>query len=210
MKTVLKLKPCKHCKSMFMPSVDLPLANVCSPFCGLDLARKTRESKAAKLAADDRRETKAKLQMMKTRGQWLAEAKTAIQKFRRLEELAKGSGCISCLRSQQEVEGTEGWKPGGAWDGGHYLSKGARPELALEPMNIWLQCKTCNGGSGHYAHKSATVNSGFRLNLIDRIGLEAVEALEADHEPRKYTIDQLKALKSDYTARARELLKARE
>ncbi|MBW6376018.1 recombination protein NinG, partial [Pseudomonas aeruginosa] len=38
-----------------------------------------------------------------------------------------------------------------------------------------------------------------------RIGLEAVEALEADHRPRKYTNDELKEIKAKYRALSREL-----
>ena len=175
--------------------------------CGLTLAREGR-AKAEKVEAiKERKADKAKLEKMKPRSEWLKEAKTAAQQFRRLEELAKGSGCISCGRSQEEVTGSESWKPGGSWDGGHYLGKGARPELALEPLNIWLQCKSCNGGSGKYARKGYSVNASFRLNLIERIGLEAVEALEADHAPKHYSIDDLKAIKADYTAKTK-ILKA--
>ena len=152
-----------------------------------------------------RRETKVRLEKLKTRSDWLKEAKIAVQRFRRLEELALGSGCMSCGRSQNEVVSTDAWKPGGAWDGGHFLSKGARPEQALEPLNIWLQCKSCNAGSGKYARKGYTVNASFRLNLIKRIGLEAVEAIEADHKPRHYTIDQLKEIKAHYAAKTRAI-----
>ena len=43
--------------------------------------------------------------------------------------------------------------------------------------------------------------------MIGRIGLEAVEALEADHAPRKETIEQLKAITAEYRAKTRELQK---
>ena len=43
--------------------------------------------------------------------------------------------------------------------------------------------------------------------LIDRIGLERVEALEADQTPRKWTIDELQAIKKKYQEKARELQK---
>lgn len=166
-------------------------------------------SKRAKIEkAEQVKERKAdavKRENLKSRGQWLKEAKTAVQRFRRLEELALGSGCISCGRSQEEVTGTDAWKPGGAWDGGHFLSKGARPELALEPLNIWLQCKSCNAGSGKYARKGYTVNASYRMNLIERIGIDSVEALESDHAPKNYSVDEIKAIKSYYTAKVKEI-----
>ncbi|MNF08645.1 Bacteriophage Lambda NinG protein [compost metagenome] len=70
-----------------------------------------------------------------------------------------------------------------------------------------MQCKGCNAGSNKYARKGATVSQGFRSGLVERIGLEAVEALEADHEPRKHTIEQLKAITAEYRAKLRELIK---
>lgn len=212
---IVKPAKCKVCKSLILPP-SRPTAIVCSGECAASLAlserlkaEKRKAVKAAKLAAADRRDTRAKLDKLKSRAQWLKEAKTAIQRFRRLEELALGSGCISCGRSQQEVVSTDAWKPGGAWDGGHFLSKGARPELALEPLNIWLQCKSCNAGSSKYARKGYTVGASFRLNLIERVGLEAVEALEVDQGPKHYSTDEIIAIKTEYAAKARALLKAR-
>ncbi|OPK08126.1 hypothetical protein BZ164_00055, partial [Pseudomonas veronii] len=41
-----------------------------------------------------------------------------------------------------------------------------------------------------------------------RIGLDAVEALEADHMPRKETVEQLKAITAEYRAKTRELKRA--
>jgi hypothetical protein len=187
-----------------------PMQAACGPECAAVMAVAKRQRAERKAKADEVKKDRAKREAMKTRSELLAEAKREVQRFRRLEELAKGSGCISCKRSQAEVQGTEGWKPGGAWDGGHFLGKGARPELALEPMNIWLQCKSCNGGSGQYARKGYTVHAAFRINLIDRIGLAAVEALEADHAPRHHSADDLKAIRDTYRARARELARKTE
>lgn len=206
MTPVIKPRPCKCCKSLFTPRSSL--ARACGQPCAQQLVEADKARKAKLLESANRKETRAKLEKLKSRGAWLKEAKTAIQQARRLEELAKGSGCMSCGRSQREVVGTDGWKPGGAWDGGHFLSKGARPELALEPLNIWLQCKSCNAGSGKYARKGHTVNAAFRVNLIARIGLDAVERLEADHAQRHYSVEDLKHIKKTNQAKARELQKA--
>ena len=85
---------------------------------------------------------------------------------------------------------------------GHYRSRGSAPHLRFNEDNVHAQRKQCNRyGSGNVV--------GYRLGLIERIGLEAVEALEADNAPRKYTAEDLKAIKADYTRKARELEKAR-
>lgn len=201
-------RKCKVCKTAFEPTQ--PFQTWCCPDHGFLIAAGKLDKIKKAAQVKDKRETKTKLDAMKTRGQWLAEAKKAAQQFRRLEELANGSGCISCGRSQQEVAGTDGWKPGGAWDGGHFLSKGARPELALEPLNIWLQCKSCNGGSSKYARKGYTVNAAFRLGLIDRIGIETVEWLETDWGQKHYSIDDLKQIKQTYMQKTKLLKEANQ
>lgn len=172
--------------------------------------KRAEETKRRKAKVIDRRETKAKLKDLKPRNYWYAKAKVAIQASRRLEELAKGSGCMSCGRSQKEVAGTDAWKPGGLWDGGHFMSKGARPELALEPLNIWLQCKSCNGGSGKYARKGYTVNTSFEANLIAKQGQELVDWLKGPHELKHYTIEQLQAIEAEHAAKARALKEAQK
>ena len=41
--------------------------------------------------------------------------------------------------------------------------------------------------------------------LSNRIGIERVEALERDDTPRKYSVDDLKAIRDHYRARLKEL-----
>lgn len=201
-------RKCKACRAEFIPL--RPMARACSIECALALAAAGRVKRERAAATADRRDARTKLERLKTRGEWLREAKVAVQRFRRLEELAKGSGCISCGRTQAEVQGADGWRPGGAWDGGHFFSKGSRPELALEPLNIWLQCKSCNGGSSKYARKGYTVAAFFRVAVIERIGLEAFEAMESDHAPRHYSIDELREIKKNNSEKAREILKGQK
>jgi hypothetical protein len=169
-------------------------------------AKSLREhAKRVQMAARvDKALTKQKLADIKPRSKWLAECKVAIQKVRRLEELSKGRGCISCKRTREEVEAGE-WRPGGYWDGGHFKSKGAHPEMSLEPLNIWLQCKSCNAGSGKYARKGYTVNASFEANLIELEGAELVDWLNGPHELKNYSKDDLMALKREYAAKARAL-----
>ena len=48
----------------------------------------------------------------------------------------------------------------------------------------------------------------YRIGLIARIGQEAVDALESDQSVRKYTVDEIKAIKAKYRAMTRELKRA--
>lgn len=200
-----KPKKCavRSCRAPFVPSQTFQ--TWCSPDCGVVIARAKQDKERKAIARVERREIKVRKEALKGHGWYVAEATKAVQGYRRVYELSIGSGCISCGKSQAQVQAEQGWKTGGAWDGGHFLSKGARPELRLVEQNIWLQCKGCNGGSAKYARKGESVANSFRIGLIERIGLEAVEALEADHEPRKYSIPELKAIAAEYRAKLREL-----
>ncbi|WP_085631541.1 recombination protein NinG [Pseudomonas sp. R16(2017)] len=193
------------CRAPFVPHVSFQ--TWCSPDCAVVIARGKMEKKRKSLESLERREIRVRKKALKRPSDHLKDSEKALRDYRRTYELSIGSGCMSCGESQESILATQGWKTGGAFDAGHYLGKGARPELRLVPNNIWLQCKSCNAGSSKYARKGQTVSQGFRTGLIARIGLEAVEALEADHEPRKYTVEELKAITAEYRAKTRELKK---
>ena len=196
---------CPHCRAKLGPGQRIHAACIPGYADAQEAkAKRTAEKQARAEAKVQRADIKRRKEAQKSRGEWLAEAKAAIQGSRRLEELAKGRGCMSCQRSRQEVESGP-WRPGGYWDGGHFKSKGAFPELALEPLNIWLQCKSCNAGSGKYARKGYTVNAAFEANLAATEGQALVDWLNGPHEPKHYDIDDLKAIKATHTARQREL-----
>jgi len=178
-----KLKVCKTCKAKFEPR--MPMATVCSPFCAMALARSKR-GKAERLATvKEKREIKAKLEKLKSKSAWAREAQAAVNQFIRLRDA--DLPCISCGRFHQ-----------GSYDAGHYLSRGARPELRFDELNIHKQCVPCN------QHLSGNVVL-YRINLLEKIGADGVAYLEGPHEPKKYTIDDLKAIKQHYSALVREL-----
>ena len=203
-----KPKKCRvaTCRASFVPQ-RLGQA-VCSPKCALAIVEVQKAKEKKSLAQAGRRDIRERKEALKSRGDHLKDAEKAVRDYRRTYELSIGSGCISCGESQESILHAQGWKTGGAFDAGHFLGKGARPELRLAPSNIWLQCKSCNAGSSKYARKGQTVSQAFREGLIARIGLEAVEALEADHTPRKETVEQLKAITAEYRAKTRELKRA--
>ena len=200
-----KPRKCRVCKADFQPVRCLQ--TVCGPECAIKhaQAKRSKSERIAEIA--DRKIIKAKKEALKTpkqkRSELIQQAEKAVRDYRRNYELMKGSGCISCGRSQQEVIGTDGWKPGGAFDAGHYHGKGARPNLRLEPDNIWLQCKSCNAGSSKYSRKGAAVSKQYRDNLILEIGLSRVEELDSDDKARHWTDEELIEIRD----RNRQLLK---
>lgn len=155
----------------------------CGVECAEWLAAKVTAQQKAKQQRQERAEDKAK---MKTRADYMRETQAALNKWIR-EVRDAGKPCISCGHTDH----------GQKFDAGHYITRGSRPNLALEENNLARQCHWCN------VHLSGN-QILFRRGLVERIGLAAVEALEADTTPRKYTIEELQAIKADYLKRIRE------
>ena len=181
----MRQKKCRYCKTPFTPV--LPMQVVCGIECAKAVARKKRE-KVEK--ANDRQ----KREQLKTRSQWMKEAQIAFNAA--VRERDKGQRCISCEGPLLPDA------VGGGYDCGHYRSVGSAPHLRFDERNAHGQCKKCNRyGSGMAAD--------YRLGLIRRIGLAAVESLEAEQSPKHYAIDDLKAIKSEYVEKRKQLIKAR-
>lgn len=181
----VKLKTCRVCKAKFTPHRQMQ--RVCSPKCALEGARTARERIARQKSIQHTREARERL---KTRSTWIREAQAAFNAY--IRERDAGLSCICCGRY-----GT-GHTRGGEWDAGHYRSRGSAPHLRFDPRNCHAQLKQCNRyGSGNVV--------GYRKGLIERIGLEALEALEADQVSRKWSVDELRAIRDDYRARLKAL-----
>lgn len=191
-----KLKLCKVCRDKFAPV--RALQPTCGKFaCSMEYAlNAVAKAKAAKATREARAHREAKVKAMTARD-YLPLAQAAFNKFIRLRDADKP--CISCGRVHVE------WTTGGAWDCGHFLSRGAYPELRFEELNAHKQCKSCNGGSAKYAKKGRTVAKEYEARLIERIGQDKVDWLNGPHQPKHYTVDDLKEIKARYTAMAKEL-----
>lgn len=184
-------KKCKcGCGESFTPRNTLQIAATVD--CAMKLARKQRESaerQVAKVARKADREAKEKL---KTRSDWMREAQTAFNAFVRFRD--RDQPCICCGQPLHSGD------VGGQYDCGHYRSVGSAPHMRFDERNAHAQRKQCNRwGSGRAVD--------YRIGLIARIGLEAVEDLEADQSIRKWTIDELKAIRDEYRTRLRDLQK---
>lgn len=189
----MKMKSCKSCHIGFIPS--RPLQTVCGPACAHEFAAAKSAKAAKRAAAQDRRNTKTKLDAMKTLGKLLAEAQKAFNRYIRARDA--GLPCICCGKPMGPNI------PGGSVDAGHYRSRGSAPHLRFDERNCHAQLKKCNRfDSGNPV--------GYRRGLIERIGLAGVEILEADQEPRRFRRDDLISIKREYDARALVLEKLNE
>ncbi len=194
-----KLKTCRVCPTQFRPMSSTQV--VCSPGCAQEYVRRREERKAQREAREEKRARRARLKELEPRRKVLARAQSAFNAF--IRERDRDKPCISCgVLNPPE-------RHGGAWDAGHYRTRGAAPELRFEELNCHRQCKSCNTGDKHNSGKAETVRIAYRRNLIERIGRDAVEWLEGPHPPKHYTVEELEAIAKKYRAKARELRRAR-
>jgi hypothetical protein len=187
---MLKLKPksCRICRTSYIPRSSLQV--VCSTSCAITHAERTRTRQEAKKAKADRKVTRERQEALKSRREWIKDVQKVFNTWVRLRDQLAGHACISSGR-------TLDWS-GNAVDAGHYRSTGSAPHLRFDERNVHAQSKHDNNWKSGAAVE-------YRIGLIKRIGLEAVEALEADNTPRHYTIDDLKAIKAHYSQKCKEL-----
>lgn len=192
----LKIKACANpsCGTQFMP--QRMGQRVCSPVCARRLVMV--QNMASKISAKlDRAADKAKREALKTLPQLHKEAQAAFNALRREQCRHAGYGCISCGRPLDW--GHEGVRSH-AVDAGHYRSVGSAPQLRYTSANVWPQCVSCN----RYGAGKAV---DYRIGLVARIGVEAVEALESFNEVHKWTKEEVRAIRDESRAALRQLKK---
>ncbi|WP_426160498.1 recombination protein NinG [Pseudomonas sp. DWR1-3-2b2] len=186
-------KCCAVCRVKFTPVRDFQA--VCDEIaCALAHAP-VNQVRARKALADvERKDIKVRKEKLKSRADHLREAQAAVNEYVRMRDAHLP--CISCDSTPNDND----LMTGSRWDAGHYRSVGACPELRFEPSNIHRQCVKCNRNLSGNAVE-------YRIRLVLRIGAEKVAWIEGPHEARKYTVDEIKAIKAKYRAMTRELKK---
>lgn len=183
----MAMKKCRVCRQPFEPRQ--PMQAVCGVACAKELAASIRGKAEKQAAIKQRKADRERKEKLKSRSELAREAQAAFNAWVRLRDADKP--CISCGRHHE-----------GQYHAGHYLSVGARPELRYEPLNVWKQCAPCN------THLSGNAVL-FRQALVREIGLDRVEWLEGPHQAKKYTADELRAIRDLYRAKLREVVKER-
>jgi len=181
----------------------------CSPAHGaiyaIELRTKEKVKAEAKRIKDKHqadKEGRARRQKIresfKTKSQWDKEAQSAFNRYIRIRD--DGKECVSC---GNPLIGKNNYLTGSAIDASHYRSRGAASHLKFNVFNVHSACTRCNRQLSGNAVE-------YRIRLIERIGLERVERLESDNEPRRFDIPYLQRIKSIFTRKSRALEKRRE
>lgn len=189
----------KECRQWFHPirSEQIVCSYECAGAYSKEQTRKAREDAQSSELAKQRAAEK------KARAAW-RQRKAAVKPLKHWEDLTQrvvndyirerdaDLPCISC-NTFDTVQ----------WEAGHYRSRGKASHLRYNEDNIHKQCHHCN------VALSANQQQ-YRLGLIEKIGVERVEALENNNAPHRYTIEELEAIRKRYSALRRELIKSRE
>lgn len=184
----MKPKKCRVCKSTFEQS--RPMQVCCSPICAIEYAKKSRAKIEKQKSALESRKRRIALESLKTRSDILREAQQAFNAYIRARDRIAGHPCISSGRQLD-------WS-GNNVDAGHYRSTGSAPHLRFDERNCHAQSKHDN----RYLAGNAVE---YRRGLIQRIGINAVEQIESDNTPRKWSKSDLIAIRDTYKAKLREL-----
>lgn len=184
-----KLKVCKVCRCNFLAPAGLQRARVCGSVCALSLAKSARAKAEKVRLVKEQRETRAKLDDMRTKPQLVALAQKAFNSYIRARDA--GKPCISC-NTPLAATGV-----GGAFDCGHYRSVGSAVHMRFVEDNAHGQCKHCNR---HLAGNHVA----YRAGLINRIGAHRVEQIECDQTLRKYSKEGLIEIARYYRAEERK------
>lgn len=179
---------CPHCKQR-LPSINGPKVH---PDCFAPWWAAYSAKQQAKKAKAEKAQDRERKEKLKTIADLIREAQVAFNQFIRERDRLAGHPCISSGRPLD-------WS-GNAVDAGHYRSTGAASHLRFDEDN-------CHAQSKHDNQYLAGNAIDYRLNLIQRIGLERVERLEASNNPIKWDRETLVKVKAVYRAKARELKK---
>ena len=153
-------------------------------------AKRVADKKARAEAKVQRAETRKRKEAIKTIPQLIKEAQVEFNAYIRARDYLQPCICCGMPLGTGEV--------GGAFDAGHYRSTGSASHLRFHEDNVHGQRKHCNRyGAGRAVD--------YRIGLIQRIGLDRVEALESDNTPRKWTREELIQIRDTYRQKRKEL-----
>jgi len=215
----------KDCRKELPPvkrSVFPESAGFCSIECmslhGLDKARQQaeRKRKADEAGAKKRRDT-FKKEFQKTDKRYRTEqielTQKAFNKVIKLEELLRCAiageqpMCISCSKPWTPFDNAD-------FAAGHWHSRGARSDLAMNNLNVFLQCnKRCN--SALAANKTGEMGThGYDKGLVMRLGQDEFNRIDAKLKRVNilpdWSVEDYKLLRKWLNGRARYITKELE
>ncbi|RYF30676.1 MAG: ninG protein [Comamonadaceae bacterium] len=193
--TTRKPNRCKHCKErMPVEKAHHVIHDECiDPWRIANAEKFAIQAARKKVLAEkvDRALTMERRERLKRIPDRIKEAQKVFNAWVRTRD--QHQTCISCGKPPGDMTQLHAGR-----DAGHYRSTGSASHLRFHEDNCHAQCVKCN-------QWGAGMAVDYRIRLLERIGLDRVEALEADNAVNKWTHEELKAIKSKYAAKLKEL-----
>jgi hypothetical protein len=180
----------RKCKNKKCGKTFEPQFNTIQPCCSIKCAIEYSQEKKKAEKSKEARKQKTALRQSKI-SYWHDKLQPIFNKYIRLRDAHLP--CISCGTFTPKY-----YPRKGQWDAGHFRTRGAAPELRYEEKNVHKECVHCN------LHNTEHL-LGYRRNLILKIGIKDVHWLEGPHDPKNYTIPDLKELIEYYKAKIKLL-----
>lgn len=172
---------CKHCKEKFEPikkGQKYCLKDECIEVWVQEVKEKNWKAKKKRMKED-----------LKTVTDYTRDAQKIVNQYIRLRD--KDLDCISC-GADLDARNT---------NAGHHFSANGFPNTRFNEDNIHNQCVYCN------QHNSGNLLE-YRKGLIDKIGQERYDKLEAESKEKKsYTKEELKNIIKKFKEKCRLLTK---
>lgn len=185
----INARRCKACKQPYTPT--RPMQTACCGDCAIQLAIKGREKLERFKQQEEKRNTRARLEALKTISQLEEECRKIVQKLARIRD--RNDGCISCHMPANYQ---------GQWHGSHYRAHGGCSSLQFHLWNIHKACAQCNlykGGN----------KEGFIQGLLNKpgYGRERLDWLDNQPKSQKFSREYLCRFKNVMGKRCRRMEK---
>jgi len=176
----MKSKQCKNknCGNKFTP--ERQFQTTCDYNCAIEYAKQLQAKKQTS-------EKRTALKQFNDSDRYIL-LRTAQKVFNTYIRMRDGKKCISC---KYEGEGRQ-------IHAGHYMSQGGNSALRFDENNCSSQCVQCN------TYKSGNL-ANYRINLIEKIGLDEVIRLETTKNTKLWTVEDLQEIIKTYKAKIKEL-----
>ena len=173
-------KRCKECKKLFVPIREMQPC--CGYECEINYISKPKNLKnAIKQGKEKRKKELAEKYPDKTSELKLTQK--AVNEYIRLRD--KNKPCISC-GTTKNIQ----------YHAGHFRPAGNNQNLRFYTLNIHKQCSVCNN------YLSANLIN-YRNNLVEKLGLEKVQEIEANHQTKKYSVEYLQRMRKIFNKKIR-------
>jgi hypothetical protein len=168
--------------------VKTPVGKFCTFDCATEYARTPTPTKLDRVKKLEKKEDFLRKKLFQASDLKLrrVSAQTAFNAF--IRERDSKLSCISCERYHS-----------GQYHAGHFKTTAARSDIKFNEDNCHKQCAPCNNHlSGNIEH--------YRPNLIKKIGLDRVEALDVQRIV-KWTCEMYKEIEATYKRKLAEMTK---